>query len=237
MTTSVRTELTHDLAQSSAWPIFSSYRALDRAQERLSAVTVTWSDAEHNLDELSEASARGIEHRIAMLTRLGYVIQLFVVSLTLQPKSAVVLHRKLWKTAPFVRMPTGVQPGPEVVIDCGNHVRFAGIMGVPKSAVEWMLSVVSLYDIVVPILKKQPINADVITARELCKAALPPDGCRQGPDFEWSSFAAYVAAQNGICMRKTDDPASGAIEIDFFGSADAIESLAEAIAEDDEARS
>jgi hypothetical protein len=235
MTTNLHQELSRDLQSNGGWPLFSVRQRTLKFSEPVCAFTVSWSSPDFDLDELARRARIGLAHRIHVLSQsLDCAVRLFFINVTRQPKSATVLHRKIWKLPALGGIPAEVQRKPEVVIDCGSHVRFASTAIVPGSSLAWLVSVHAQFDLAIPVLLPKSVEIHDHTPLEWAKVAMPPDACRSEPDFEWPEFAGMVAGMGGVCVRQTNDLATGTIDIDFFTADKAGETLAQAITEDDE---
>src|SRR5262249_48297599 len=96
MTINVSSELSKDLVRNVRWPMFSKQKHVAQKVPSIAAVTLMWKNSDHDNEALLRAATKGLEHRIAKLNRSkDYIIQMLLVSLTVQPKSAAVLHRKI----------------------------------------------------------------------------------------------------------------------------------------------
>jgi hypothetical protein len=235
MTTSVCSEISRDLARNPGWPLFSRHGAVVSGATPLAALTVTWKCSDRDLDALLRTAATGLEHRIEKLAgTLGHVVQVLLVNLTLQPRSAAVLHRKIWRSTQVGVVPPGVTCGSEAIIDCAERVRFASVGTVPISALPWMLSVIRTFDIVVPLILRAPSPMENEIALALAKAAFPPDGCQQHSDFDWPALTERIASAGGVCLRRVENLADGEISVDFFSADGAVNLLADTIGDDDD---
>jgi hypothetical protein len=233
MTTSIRKELSRDLFGNAGWPLFSQRTELDCANASLAAYTLTWKSPDSCLDELLRFSSMGIEHKVTrVIEALGYVPQVFLVHIPLQPKSATVIHRRLWKMLWRTPIPDGVTRGAESRFDCNARVRFATLGTVLTGALPWVLSAAREFELAIPILFRSPLPLDETTVATLARAGLPPDGCAS--TFDWACFVRHVSFLGGITVRQTVNLAKSEVSVDFFCSGDEMISLASVVEVDDE---
>ena len=233
MTTSVRKKLSSDLFRNAGWPLFSQRTELDCANTSLAAYTLTWKGPDTGLDELLRFSSMGVEHTVTrVIEALGYVPQIFLMHHPLQPKSATVLHRRLWNILWHAPVPGAVTRGVETRFDCNARVRFATLGTALMGALPWVLSVAREFELAIPILFRSPLPLDETTVATLARVGLPPDGC--GSVFDWANFVRYVSSLRGITVRQTVNLAKSEVSVDFFCSGDEMTLLASVIEAHDE---
>lgn len=235
-TMTTRVELSRDLARNSAWPLFSQHEGPPAGAGQICAVTVILRGGAADTSELNERASVETASRITNLMRsLDYCAVLFLVNLTCQPRSRVVLHRGIWKAIDLPSIPTGVLRTQEVSFDCGSGMRFAAIAKVPVADLYWMVASASVFDAAIPVLLPKSIPVDSRTAEAWTKIALPPNGCREDRDFKWFRFASTIAQLRGVCVRRVNFNPSGTISIDFFGDDAMADRMMQAIVVDERA--
>jgi hypothetical protein len=233
MTIEVSSTLSRDLASDPEWPLFRADTSDTVSRVPVCAFTACFRDRNRHIGRLDELAKTGI---IACIDALAEKFQsqliLFVFSQTLQPKSANVLWRKIWKSLDGPMPPNSIDCRPEVTLDCREGVRFATTALVPLSAAGWISTCRSPSASTVPILLPQAVATDSSTALKWIKAALPPDGCpeRKALDFSWLHFASLIASNGGICMRRVDEYAEGGVSADFFGPDSQAEAIGQLLA-------
>jgi hypothetical protein len=106
-------EISRDLSHDTDWPLFSSRAAT--VQEALAACTLTWRLAGASRSYVMSRARQDLERSLAnVAAALGYAVHMFVIAAALQPKSAVVMYRRLWRTLALRAMPSRIAQGPEV---------------------------------------------------------------------------------------------------------------------------
>jgi len=227
MTTRVRKEMALDLSRNPSWPVFSARPSAVVPSATLAAYTLTWKGRADDAATLLHESARELERHLARaIQRLGLVMQVLLVHQTLQPRSASVLFRRLWRSVSVPAPPPRVGRGPELQIDCEDRLRFAALASIPADAIQWMLAAMDSFEVVVPVLLRAALPLDEVSTRALASAGLPPDGCFVGSSLEWPGLVARVCEMGGIAVRRTRNLADAELAVDFFGSEADVESLA-----------
>lgn len=218
MTISIRQEVSRDLMSNPSWPLFSDRTELRNASPKVSAYTLTWTSPDADADDLLAFSAKEIERYLAKLSEeSGYVVQLLLIHLTLQPNSAVVLHRGLWKGLRSKPRSAEMAFGDESKIDCNGRVRFVALGAIRSSAsLAWMVSLTREFEIVVPILTPLQLSLDRDSALAFARIAFPPDGCQANSAFDWPHFVKHISTSAGIAIRQNIDLARSEISADFF---------------------
>ena len=225
MTISVRQEISRDLTRHPGWPLFSQ-NAQAQTAPAVCVVTLLWDGPTATREELFRQSTTDlIEHVRALHRATDHSMLASFVHLTAQPKSATVLHRKIWKTYALAKAPASVQRGPEVLIDCGSYVRFTSWAAVTEADIPWLIEDAMQFEIAIPLLLPKHLIIREELALDWCGRALPPGGCASYADFSWPEFAISVAGMGGVCVRRTH--ADRQLTVDFF----AADSLAERMAQ------
>lgn len=233
-TISVEKQLSADLVQNSDWPLFSGRPDLKDRYSPVSAYTLTWRSSDRDSSACLAAATHDLELRFARAAEgLGCTLQILVAHSTMQPRSATVLYRRIWKTLSMKLVPGSVEPGTETLIECASGVRFASLANVPMVAIPWMISAIQGFDIVVPLLVRRPFNIRDSSALELACIAFPPDGCSAGSKFDWAAFSCHVALLDGFCVRCGGNDAAGEFTVDFFGSEANMAALVRLLESDD----
>ena len=224
MTTRVRKELALALYTNPSWPLFS-LGTKARIRDDVAAYSLTWSGAAEQ-DDLARQSTDDLQRYIVRAVRnSSLVFQVLIVHLTLQPRSAAVQYRKLWKSLSITAPPAGVSLGPEVQIDCGEKVRFAALATVPASAIDWVLTVMSSFEIAIPIIGREALELDEGTTGSLTHLGLPPGGCREESSIDWPGLIGKTAELGLVAVRRTQNLSNGAISVDFFGTEEDVTRL------------
>lgn len=147
----------------------------------MAAVSLIWrnSDVIPDEDFFSRMLAGAL---VALLDQLNLELGSFYATLTFQPRSAVVLHRKLWGTIPQPSLPKG-HLGSEQMIDVdGGRVRFVAAARIPNEEVRAWAESRGLFQLAVPVLL--PRTPDPSGAADTwAKLAFPPAG--EARDFDW----------------------------------------------------
>lgn len=234
MTTHVEYQLSRDLRRSPGWPIF--YRLADDPKSpKLCANTVVWTEDSADQVALQRRAAAGLAHRIAAITRkLRFSVFVFIATSTLQPNTAVVRHRGLWRSPLLGSVPPLDKRWPETIAECGTRIRIATLAAVPLSALQWMLQLNESFESAVPVLLPGGLSLDDRAPIDLLRAAFPTDGCHPTPDFDWPEFSTRVATLGGISLRRTNEYSDLRISVDFFGDDEAASQIENLMAEDDE---
>lgn len=234
MTTRVEHQLFRDLRRSPDWPIF--YRLADAPKSpKLCASTVVWTEDSADQVALQRRAGAGLAHRIAVIAReLHFSLLVFIATSTLQPNTAVVRHRGLWRSPLLGSVPALDKRWPEAIVECGTRIRIATLAAVPVSALQWMLQLNESFESAVPVLLPGDLSLDERTPIDLLHTAFPPDGCHPTPDFDWPEFSTRVATLGGISVRRTNEYSDRRISVDFFGHDDFASRIADFAAENDE---
>jgi len=215
MTIEIAREVSHNLFSDPVWPLFSQRKDLRSVQ--LSVCAFKWTSKEWDTNALLDSSENDIGDKIVEVSRdLKCTIQAFFMDLTLQPKSATVLHRGLWKALYGSKFPEALTRGAEVRIDCQDGVRFAALATVAPGAARFLVSVARKFDIVVPILMPVPLQLDESTPLELARLASPPDGCYRYAQFDWPRFVSHISSRGGLVVRQVVDLAHNKVSANFF---------------------
>jgi len=218
MTFCIKKELSTDLVQNVNWPLFSARPDLKSRGLSVSAYTLTWRSSDKDASAFLAAAVKDLELRIVRVAEgLDCALQVFVAHSTMQPRSAMVLYRKIWKTSSMGAVPDSVEVGFENLIECVPGVRFASLANVPMVAIPWMISTIQRFDVAVPLLLRLPLDIQDSSALELAHIALPPDGCSVHSHFDWAAFSCHVAMLGGVCVRE-GGAAAGEFAVDFFAS-------------------
>jgi hypothetical protein len=233
MTIEMSSTLSRDLVNDPEWPLFRASTSDSVSRVPVCAFTACLRDKNRHIGGLDELAKTGIVACVeALADKFQYQLILFVFSQTLQPKSATVLWRKIWKSLDGPVPPNSIECRPEVTLDCREGVRFATTALVPISAAGWIIAYRSRSESTVPILLPKAVATDSSTALEWIKAALPPDGCRERKDldFSWPHFASLIASNGGISIRRVDEYAEGSVGVDFFGPDSQAEAIGQLLA-------
>lgn len=152
MTTRVKHQLSRDLRCSPGWPLFS--RPADApGSPKLFASTVVWTEDSADQAALRRGAGAGIAHRIAVIARqLRLSVFVFIATSTLQPNTAVVRHRGLWRSPLLGSAPLLDKRWPEAIAECGTRIRIATLTAVPLPAVQWMPQLNESFESAVPVL-------------------------------------------------------------------------------------
>jgi hypothetical protein len=234
MTTRVEHQLSRDLRGSPGWPIF--YRLADAPKSpKLCANTVVWTQDSADQVALQRRTGAGLAHRIAVIARkLRFQVFVFIATSTLQPNTAVVRHRGLWRSPLPGSVPALDKRWPEAIVECGTRIRIATLAAVPISALQWMLQLNESFESAVPVLLPGDLSLDDRTPIDLLRAAFPTDGCHPTPDFDLPEFSTRVATLGGISVRRTNEYSDLRISVDFFGNDEAASEIEDLVVEDDE---
>lgn len=215
MTTSVVKRVWRDLARRDDWPLFSTSEVSKVLP--IGAVTLSWTHTGGSVQNLQREIAAAIADQLCRLSHeLRLAVHVFVLQRTAQPRSAIVLYRKIWRMTGPISIPSNAKKWPESMIDCGDYIRFAGIASVPLTELPWAVSLLREYDIAIPILLPLDASINEDTSREWALAAMPPDGCRRFPDFDWPSFLTSVGIKEGVAVRYRRDNDLNMQSVDFF---------------------
>lgn len=234
MTTRVEHQLSRDLRQNLGWPLFSQPAAGGGAP-KLCASTIVWTEGSADQVKLQRRVGAGLAHRINVIARqLRLTTFLFIATSTLQPNTAVVRRRGLWRSPMLGSVPLLEKRWPETIVECGTRIRIATLAAVPVSALQWMLQVNESMESAVPILLPIDLSLGENVHSDLLHAAFPPDGCSPNPDFDWPEFSTRVATLGGISVRRTNEFAENRICVDFFGHDNLADKIAQFAAEEDE---
>lgn len=234
MTTRVEHQLFRDLRNNPGWPFFSQPVVVADAP-KLCASTVVWTEGSADQVALRRRVGAGLAHRVTVIARQFRLSAfLFIATSTLQPNTAVVRHRGLWRSATLGSVPSLDKRWPEAIVECCARIRMATLAAVPVSAFQWMLQVNESNESAVPILLPSDLSLGENAHIDLLHAAFPPDGCSPTPDFDWPEFSTRVAALGGISVRRTNEFSESRIAVDFFGPDDCANRIAQFAAEDDE---
>lgn len=228
MTIRSTVELSRDLARNANWPLF---RGGASDEQSVCAVTANWR-SDHSDPQLMERHvAPGVAHKIvALKSALNPQLVLYFVHKTLQPKSRIVLHRKIWKSLPYFSetrrnlVAASQKLHDEIAFDCGNRVRFSSLAEVRDEDIVQLLLDLPNFDLTVPILLPRDIRADSALAAELTKSVFPPDGCAEYSDSDWAILASITSKMGGVCVRISPIDLEG-IAVDFFAADDIGEQL------------
>jgi hypothetical protein len=219
VTISVKNELSPDLVRNANWPLFSGRPDIKDRYPPLAAYTLTWKNTDKDAGAFLADARKDLELRfVRAVESLGYTSQIFVAHSTMQPRTAMVFYRKIWKQLSFEVVPDSVERGIEHLIECVSGVRFASLANVPMVAIPWTISIVQKFDVVVPLLLRTPLNIQDSSALELAHIAFPPDGCSASYRFDWAAFSCYAATLGGVCIREVRGTAPGDFAVDFFAS-------------------
>ena len=230
----IEKELSADLVQNADWPLFSGRPDLKDRYSPVSAYTLTWRSSDRDTSACLAVAALDLERRFARAAEgLGWTLQILVAHSTIQPRSATVLYRKIWKTLSMKLVPGSVEAGTENLIECVSGLRFAGLANVPMVAIPWMISAIQGFGIVVPLLVRRPFNIRDSSASELARIAFPPNGCSASSKFDWAAFSCHVAWLDGFCVRCRGNDAAGEFTVDFFGSEANMAALVRLLESDD----
>jgi len=143
-------------------------------------------------------------------------MHMLVVHATLQPKSAVLMHRGLWRMDVLKSMPAAIARGAEARIECDNKVRFAALARVPLAEIAWMVAKLSAFEAIIPLFLKSDVPMDETAASRLANAAFPPGGCADRSDLDWANFARHIVSIGGICARWSSDLSVPEVALDLF---------------------
>jgi hypothetical protein len=237
MIISLQKELSPDLVNHEGWPLFSGRPDLKHRCSPLAAYTLSWRCAGIDGGSLSAFVIASLHsHLSRAIEKLDCGLQIFVANLSVQPRAAVVLHRKLWKNFSIAPVPDGVEISSEMVIECPTGVRFAGFANVSRAAVPWMIGVAYQFDVVIPLMSRKPFSliANEPAILELAGAAFPPGGCSDRSRLDWAGLVCQIASLDCIGVRIMRDLSVGEIVVDFFGSEAQVSVLASAFGKDDE---
>jgi hypothetical protein len=213
--------------------LFSARPDLKARGRSVSAYTLTWRSSDEDTSAFLSAAVKDLELRLVRAAEgLDCALQIFAAHSTMQPRSAMVLYRKIWKTLSIGAVPDGVEVGFENLIECLPGVRFASLANVPMVAIPWMISAIRGFDVVVPLLLPSPLNIEDSSALELARIALPPDGCSIQNHFDWAAFSCHVAMLGGVCVRE-GGAAAGEFAVDFFASEANMPALVRVLETDD----
>lgn len=113
MTIDSTVELSRDLSHHTDWPLFSNAGVAGR-EVALAACTLTWRKPGARPSDVIGPASAGLERLLTQLrASLGYGMHMLVVHATLQPKSAVLMHRGLWRMDVLKSMPAAIARGAE----------------------------------------------------------------------------------------------------------------------------
>lgn len=233
---SIKKEFSSDLTRNPDWPLFSGRPDLQTPGRSVSAYTLTWTNASSDASAFLSTAADDLARRIVFsLSELRWSLQIFAANLTIQPRTATVLYRKIWNSLPLKGAPNGVEVGTENLIECDSGVRFAGVATIPPRAITWMLSAARQFDIVVPLLLPRPLELNEESALRLACIAFPTDGRRAGSKFDWAAFACSIAAAGGCCARIDAGQSARHFEVDFFAAVETMPTLSQFLGGEDSA--
>jgi hypothetical protein len=234
MTLSIKKELSPDLVQNVNWPLFSGRPDLKGRCPSVAAYTLTWRSADKDSSAFRTAAAKDLELRLVRAAEgLSCTLQIFVAHLTMQPRAAAVLYRKIWKMLSMEVVPGSVERGFENLIECVPGVRFASLANLPMVAIPWMISIIQRFEVVVPLLFRLPFNIHDSSALELARMAFPPNGCSVHANFDLAAFSCHVASLDGFCLRYDASIAAGELAVDFFASEANMPALVRILENDD----
>lgn len=223
MTISLTKELSPDLVNHEGWPLFSGRP--DLKGRSIAAYTLTWREFSAEGDSLRAIVVNDLHsHFLQAVTKLDCRLQFFAAHRTMQPKTAMVGYRKLWRNLSIAPVPSGVEVGPEKLIECATGVRFAALANVSLISVPWMIGIAYKFDVVVPLLSWRS-NIEDSQALDLARVAFPPDGCSVQSKMDWAAFVCRVATLGCVSVRITQDLSHGQIDADFFGSEEQVSAL------------
>jgi hypothetical protein len=198
MTIKAKKELSLDLLGNPDWPRFFQGAVASKAQP-LAAYSLDWSQPGGRNDGLMQIVSKELENSIDIIQKeLRVSVQALFWLHSLQPKSAVVTHKKLWKRVVVNSSFAGVTFGDETLIECGSEVRFAGLATVEPCALPWLIEALKT-NTVVPLLMSSPLSMDSEKVLELMRVGCPPQGC--GNSFDWRAFVCHMSANDGIVVQ------------------------------------
>src|SRR5262249_32287402 len=108
MTTKPTREFSRDLVHNDQWPLFRARPAHEGSVDPVCAVTISWRASLTGRASLRQNVSSGLGNMLASLAdKLKYSAIMYFVHRTLQPKSAIILHKRIWKSVPDHQLPTG----------------------------------------------------------------------------------------------------------------------------------
>jgi hypothetical protein len=234
MTTRVEHQLFRDLRQNPDWPLFSQ-SVFGTDAPKLCSSTIVWTETSEDQATLRRRVGTGLAYQIAVIARqLRLSVFLFIATSTLQPNTAVVKYRGLWRSPMLGSVPLLDKTWPETIVECGARIRIATLAAVPVSEFHWMIQVNESFESAIPILLPTDLSLGEGFHDDLLRAAFPPDGCRPHSDFDWPLFSTLIATLGGISVRRTNEFCMNRVCVDFFGHDNLSEKISRLAAEDDE---
>jgi hypothetical protein len=177
-------------------------------------LTVTWfADANQLSSTLAVAASETRQRLERAISRLPATAWVFLGQTPWQPASAVVKHKRIWKSLSGEYDLSQFRTQEEICIESELGIRYTAIAYVALGGLTDAISLCRSYRFACMLLAP-PSGALPLTTEQIFSAAFPGKPAQVSVD--WPSLAYGVCSKGCIVLRETVEAAEGVVTVDFF---------------------